>query len=256
MLTTSFPSSPPLESSLLNDLSAELEERAARIEARIQSACARAGRFRSEVQLITVTKGHPLELCQRALAQGLTDLGESYVQEFVPKSQAMDTQTPSPRWHFIGRIQTNKINQLVGRTTLIHSVDRPSVLEKISARACTSQCEVAVLLQVNIAGEGQKAGVAPDSLRDLAQRALGLPGVRLGGLMTIPPIHRNAEESRAVFRHLKQERDSLREQLDGLSAGELHHLSMGMSSDFEVAIEEGATLIRVGTALVGQRPRQ
>ena len=218
----------------------------ARIRARMQRACERAGRAPQDVQLLGVAKTKPGELVARAAEAGLLDIGENYVQELLAKQ----AQLLQPiRWHFIGRLQSNKIRQIVGRTHLIHSVDRAKLLDEIEKRAAAADCRVACLLEVNVGEESSKGGVVERDVRELVRRALDAPHIELRGLMSIPPFLSDPEALRPYHRRLAELARRLRDET-GMALAEL---SMGMSKDMEVAIEEGATIVRVGTDLFGPR---
>ncbi len=182
------------------------------------------------------------------MALGVVDFGENRIQEALPKIAALG---PGPRWHLIGHLQRNKVRRAVEAFTLIHSVDSLPLAEAIARRAEGSGAPAPVLLQVNVAAEPQKRGFAPEALPEVARRVAALPAIRLRGLMTIAPLVENAEDVRPVFRRLRELRDALAAEWP---AGD--ELSMGMSDDFEVAVEEGATLIRVGRAIFGERAPQ
>jgi len=225
----------------------KLADRLARIRERCAAALARRGPG-PVPRLIGVSKRHPLAAILEARAAGLEDFGENYAQEFRDKAAALENNPP--RWHFIGALQRNKVKHVVGKA-LIHTVDRSSLLEAIEARAAREELVQEVLVEVNLGGEAQKAGVSEADLPALLDHFAGTPHVRCIGLMLIPPPA-PPEVTRGFFARLR----ALRERLaDDLRLGvDLQHLSMGMSSDFEVAIEEGATLLRVGTAIFGPRP--
>jgi len=220
-----------------------LAERLARVEEAVHAAEARSPHGQA-VTLIGVSKRHPLPKVLEARAAGLRDFGENYAQELREKADAI-TDDPAPRWHYIGPLQSNKV-KLVAGSHLIHTVDRPKLLTKLDARGAPQD----VLVQVNIAAEPQKAGIAPDALPDLLDRFADLDHVRCRGLMLIPP-QGTPEATRPHFAALRTLRDDLRRTTR--PNVDLHHLSMGMSADFPTAIEEGATLIRVGTAIFGPR---
>ena len=223
-----------------------LADRLARVREQVADAVARRGDG-PPVELIGVSKRHPAALIREALDAGLRDFGENYAQEL--RDKARELEGLDPRWHFIGGLQSNKVKYVVGRS-LIHTVDRPSLLEAIEKRAAGQDLVQETLVEVNL-GEQQKAGTAPDAIPALLDVYASTPHVRCVGLMVIPPAGA-PEQTRKHFRALRQLRDRLaetsRENVD------LRHLSMGMSSDFGVAIEEGATLVRVGTAIFGARP--
>lgn len=212
------------------------------VRRRIAEAAARAGRPAGAVTLVAVSKGVGAERVAELRDAGQADFGENRAQELRAKCQALG---PGVRWHFVGRLQRNKVTDVVGLATLIHSVDRWELAEPIAERAGRQGRVQRVLLQVNQGDDAAKAGCAPDEAEDLVSRLRGLPGIACEGLMTVPPLH---ADPRGVFRGLRRLRDELRERFP-----EVQHLSMGMSGDFETAVEEGATIVRVGTALFGPR---
>jgi PLP dependent protein len=204
-----------------------------------------AGRSADEVTIVAVTKTVGIEDIRQAIAAGAEDFGENRVQEFLGKYGLF----PDVRWHFIGTLQTNKVKDVVGKTCLIHSVDSLKLLDTIDRKAGEIGVVQPVLLEVNVAGEASKHGFEPDELPDALLEASGSQNVRVKGLMTMAPFAR-PEDVRWVFRELRELRDSLRESaLDGV---ELDDLSMGMTNDFRVAVEEGATIVRVGRAIFGK----
>lgn len=199
----------------------------------------------SDITIIAVTKTVGVPEIREAAAAGLTDFGENRVQEFLGKYGLF----PDIRWHFIGTLQTNKVKDVVGRAFLIHSVDSLKLLQTIERKAAEAGVIQRVLLQVNVSGEGTKHGFHPIDLRDMLEEASQMDSVEVRGLMTMAPFGR-PETARPVFRELRELRDSLRAiSLDGV---ELAELSMGMSGDFRVAVEEGATMVRVGRAIFGR----
>ena len=214
----------------------------------VERAALRAGRAAREVQVVAVSKTQPAEAIHIALAAGVRVFGENYVQELRDKQQAfVAAPAPSsPRWHFIGTLQKNKAKDIVGRVELIHSVDSESLAEVLARRAEAAAVVQDLLIQVNLVGEATKGGVAPTNLPALLRMVQSAPGLRCRGLMLIPPPADDAEQTRPLFRDLAQ----LARQ------HELPELSMGMSGDYEVAVEEGATLVRVGTAIFGARQRK
>jgi hypothetical protein len=213
------------------------------VRARIATACARAGRSPVDVCLLAVAKGHGPDAIEAAYAAGQRDFGENYVQELTAKAEALRSLVDL-RLHFIGRLQRNKAKQVVAVAHAVQSVDSLPLAEALSQRAAALGRSVRVLLQVNGDREAQKAGALPETLPALVDAVRLLPGLVLEGLMTIPRAEDDPERSRAAFRALRE----LGMRFD------LRELSMGMSHDFEVAIEEGATIVRVGTAIFGQRP--
>ena len=225
---------------------APITDNLARTLDRISDAASRAGRDPADVTLIAVSKAQAVEKVAAAAAAGHLDFGENYVQEFRDKV----ARYPDLRWHYIGRIQTNKIKYLVGNVHCIHSVDRLKAARQIGRRSVAAGIVTDVLAQVNIGWETSKGGFEPDSAEDDIGALLEVDGVRLRGLMVVPPFL-DAEDVRPFFVQLRNLRDHLQRALDH----PLPHLSMGMSGDFEVAIEEGATHVRVGTAIFGARVR-
>jgi pyridoxal phosphate enzyme (YggS family) len=204
-----------------------------------------AGRDPDDVLVVAVTKTHGIDVIRQAIEAGIDDFGENRVQEFLGKYGLF----PTARWHFIGSLQTNKAKDVVGRASLIHSVDSVRLLAEVDRRAQAAGVVQAVLLEVNVSGEASKHGFAPDDVREALVEASHMPGVAVKGLMTMAPFGR-PEDARWVFRELRELRDSLREM--PLNGVELDELSMGMSNDFRVAVEEGATIVRVGTAIFGR----
>jgi pyridoxal phosphate enzyme (YggS family) len=222
------------------------EDFAARLDdtrGRVAAAAARAGREASDVTLIAVTKGHDFGAMTAALDQGVLDLGENRVQEAMPKLDLLGDRPA--RVHLIGQLQTNKVNKVVGRFASIMSVDRSELLDRIIRRATDLDHVQPVFIQVNTSGEPQKAGCSPDETRGLVEAAVGSGSLDVRGLMTMGRAGAGEAELRRGFSELRDLRDTV------LPAG---GLSMGMSGDFEVAIEEGATHVRLGTVLFGPRP--
>jgi hypothetical protein len=211
-----------------------------RVQEAVARACARAGRSPDHVLLIAVSKTVDAERIRLAIAAGVAALGENRVQEAREKIEALGRPVP---WHLIGSLQTNKAKDAARLFDWIHSVDRLELARELSRRAHGAERTLDVLLQVNLGDEPQKGGVAPAEVKGLREAMAGLPGLRVRGLMAIPPVTESPERTRPYFRRLRELRDELG----------LEHLSMGMSADFEVAIEEGATMVRVGTAIFGPR---
>jgi hypothetical protein len=231
----------------MTDLSANLE----RVRERLASAAERAGRKPEEITLIAVSKTRPAAEISTALAAGAVDFGENYVQELVEKHQALADCSPAPQWHFIGHLQRNKVRFLVPFCSLIHVIDSVRLAEEISQRAAQIGRVQPVLLQVDLAAEETKFGCPECDLPVVVEALQSLPSLDWQGLMTIPPLGSSPEQSRPYYRRLAQMRDGLAAQ--GVPDQRLRHLSMGMSNDYEVAIEEGATLVRIGTAIFGPR---
>ena len=218
------------------------------IEERICSACERAGRDRRSVTLICVTKTKPLEMLQEAYEKGQRDFGENKVQEICRKKPELE---PDIRWHMIGHLQRNKVRQLMGQTVMIHSVDSLRLAETISAEAEKAGLVMPVLIEVNAAQEESKFGVSIEETEELVRAISALRGVHIEGLMTIAPYTDDPESNRGYFARLRELAVDIGQKcIDNVSMGVL---SMGMTGDFEVAIEEGATHIRVGTGIFGER---
>lgn len=218
------------------------------VEERISGACRRAGRDRSEVNLICVTKTKPEEMLLEAYEAGQRDFGENKVQEICRKKPALPGDI---RWHMIGHLQRNKVKQLIGQTVMIHSVDSLRLAEAISAEAVKAGIVIPVLIEVNMADEESKFGVSPGDALQLITDASELGGIKIEGLMTIAPYTEDPESNRPYFAGLRELAVDIGQKcIDNVSMGVL---SMGMTGDFEVAIEEGATHIRVGTGIFGER---
>ncbi len=218
------------------------------VEDRIQSACSLSGRKREEVKLIAVSKTKPIEMLQQAYACGCRDFGENKVQELLEKYDKMPKDI---RWHMIGHLQRNKVKYIVGKVSMIHSVDSLRLAEEISREAVRKDTAVDILIEVNVAAEESKYGITPTEVPDLVEKIAALPGIKVCGLMTIAPYTENPEENRPFFRKLKQlSVDIQGKNIDNVN---MSVLSMGMTGDYSVAIEEGATCIRVGTGIFGER---
>ena len=227
-------------------MSDTFQERLARIQERMAAACARAGRRADEVQLVAVSKTYGADRVREAAACGLRIFGENKVQE----AEAKIPECPgTASWHLIGHLQSNKAARAVALFDQIHSVDSWKLLERLEGAAAAEGKRLPVLLEVNVAGESSKFGLRPESVPDVLAHAGALEYTQIAGVMTMPPLTPDAERARQFFRRLRELRDEWSAQF-GLPLAEL---SMGMSHDFEVAIEEGATWVRVGTALFGER---
>ena len=226
-----------------------LSARVAAVRERIARAAEAAGRDRAAVELVAVSKLHPAEAVAAACRAGVGQVGENYAQEMVAKMDALagDAACASLAWHFIGRLQRNKAKLVVGRAALIHAVDSIELAREIARRA--SGAAQPILCAVSAAGEEQKTGVEPERLPELLAGLAELDGVDCRGLMTMPPLPERPEDSRPYFRALRE----LRDRLAGPDRP-LPVLSMGTTADLEVAVAEGATLVRVGTAIFGPRP--
>lgn len=220
------------------------------ILARIQSVALRCGRKPEGIRLVAVGKTHPAGTIRSAVAAGATIIGENYIQEARDKFDALIHETV--QWHFIGHLQTKKAKYAVRMFDLIHTVDSLKLAEELDRCAVKAGKIQDVLIQVNISGETTKSGVSPEEAPEIIAQTDALPNLRVKGLMTIPPFFDDPDKARPCFAALRKLRDRVMSQrLPGL---DLHELSMGMSGDFETAIEEGATLVRIGTAIFGERP--
>ncbi|MCX7977396.1 MAG: YggS family pyridoxal phosphate-dependent enzyme [Bdellovibrionaceae bacterium] len=220
---------------------------------RIKNSCLKSGRRAEDVCLVAVSKLQSLEAITALYQQGQRDFGENYVQEWSKKADHFE-KTHNISWHFVGHLQRNKVRQVVGRVQLIHSVDSLPLAAEISHRASLRGERQKILLQVNVSSESSKEGISPDQLKPLLDQILPLQGISLCGLMTMPPLTDDPESNR---KHFSQLRELLN--LNKFVRAEEHpwnQLSMGTSHDFEVAIEEGSTLIRIGTAIFGERPKK
>lgn len=216
------------------------------VERRVTAACERAGRSRDEVRLIAVSKTFGAETINAAIEAGATDLGENRVQEFRDKFSGIRREAV---WHMIGHLQSNKARDAVRLFNVIHSVDRLQLAERLSKEAVAADRTIDVLVQINIGEEPQKSGAEVAETEELVRQVGALPNLKLVGLMTIPPIA-DEDTTRGYFSRMRTLRDDAREST-GIST--LTELSMGMTDDFEIAIEEGATVIRVGRAIFGKR---
>lgn len=227
---------------------ATISQNIQQVRERIAAACARAGRPVESVTLLAVSKTFDADCVRQAHAAGLTRFGENYVQEAVHKIEALGDLRDRLEWHLIGPLQSNKTRVVAERFDWVHSVDRPKIAERLSAQRPEGLPPLQVCLQVNISGEATKSGLAPHEVSEVAHAVARLPGLRLRGLMAIPEPTGDLEAQRRPHRALRELWQRLRE--EGLP---LDTLSMGMSQDLEAAILEGATLVRVGTAIFGRR---
>ncbi|MEZ4869250.1 MAG: YggS family pyridoxal phosphate-dependent enzyme [Caldilineaceae bacterium] len=229
----------------------EIAANLADVSSRIVAAARRVGRDPATVTLVAVSKTKPMAAIEAAYRAGQRDFGENRVEELWEKVKAAEQLGLSAiRWHLIGTIQSRKSAQAVGPFALIHSVDREKIATRLSRDASAANCVLSVLLETNVSGEASKQGFAPDELLAEAAKLLALPNLQIVGLMTMAPLVEEPEATRPVFRRLRELRDQLRERY---SASNWPHLSMGMTNDFEIAVEEGATLVRVGSAIFGSR---
>lgn len=223
-----------------------IADRLSAVRERIAAAAARAGRDPASVRIIAVTKGHPLQVAQAAAEAGLPDLGENRVQEALGKMEAWPDAPV--RWHLVGHLQRNKAKLAVGRFALIHSLDSERLADALEQAAAARDLVQEVLVEVNAAGEEQKTGCPAAEVLALVEHTAGLAHLRLVGLMTMAPYTDDVVVQRTAFAGLRELRDRLT--ADGRR---LDELSMGMTNDFEAAVEEGATMVRLGTALFGER---
>jgi len=227
----------------------DLESNLNSVREGIKNAAARAGRDPGGIKLVAVTKRVEPERVIKALNLGLNTFGESYAQEFRDKVKILEQEVDKEiKWHFIGRIQKNKVKYIVGKVELVHSLDSLSVAQEINKRAESLGITVPVLIEVDTGGEESKGGIDPSRLEGFLKELSGLSFIEVQGLMTMPPYFDNVEMARPYFSRLRELRDSLL-----TSFPKLKELSMGMSGDFEIAIEEGATIVRVGSAIFGER---
>ena len=218
------------------------------VEEKIQSACRRAGRDRGEVTLIAVSKTKPVAMIREAMSAGIVTFGENKVQEIVEKQKEI---TEPLNWHMIGHLQRNKVKQLVGRVSRIHPVDSLRLAEQIQNDFARQNEKIGILIEVNMAGEESKFGLAPEETEDVIRKIAAFPNIEVKGLMTIAPFVADPEENRLHFRNLRKLLvDINSKNIDNVNMNEL---SMGMTGDYEVAIEEGATFVRVGTGIFGER---
>lgn len=227
----------------------ELKRRAAEVRERIEAARARVGRT-DEVTLVAVTKTHPADVVRAAIAAGIADVGENRVQEMDEK--VAEIGRSAVRWHLIGHLQRNKAARAVAIADLVHSLDSVRLAEALSAEAAKAGIVIPALVQVNTSGEESKFGLGPDEAVDAIGRMAELPGLRLEGLMTMAPFTDDQDVIRRTFAGARRLRDEAARQVPGFAG---RHLSMGMSNDFEAAVEEGSTLVRVGSTLFGERGR-
>lgn len=221
---------------------ADITDRLARLTSRINEACHKAGRAPSEVSLVAVTKTLSADTVRAGLSAGLTVFGENYIQEAQAKINEINS---SAVWHFIGHLQTNKAKYAVRLFDLIHSVDNIKLARELNKRAGSAGRVIPILVQINISGEESKSGVSKDQAEELIHEVLEFPHLKTRGLMTVPPFFEKPDLVRPYFKALRELKEKI--------GPPLIDLSMGMTGDFEVAIEEGATIIRVGTAIFGPR---
>lgn len=218
------------------------------VEQNILAACEKCGRSREEITLIAVSKTKPVALLEDAYQAGVRDFGENKVQEMCDKYDCMHKDI---RWHMIGHLQTNKVKYLIGKTALIHSVDSYKLACEIEKQAAKHDCIMDILIEVNIAEEETKFGLSEEEVFQLVKQVAELPHVRIKGLMTVAPYVVDPEENRPFFRKIKQLSVDINNQ--NIHNVSMNILSMGMTGDYMVAIEEGATMVRVGTGIFGER---
>jgi pyridoxal phosphate enzyme (YggS family) len=227
-----------------------LSDRLANVRSRIEAAAHRSDRSPVQITLIAISKTHPTEVMKAGLACGITDLGENRIQEAEGKISELGRR--AARWHLVGHLQANKVRRAVSLFDVIHSLDSAALARRLD-RLCIAEGreELPVLIQIDLGGEETKSGIDVRELPELLDVLRGSERLRLAGLMTLPPYFENADCARPYFKTLRELRDQL--QLQGLFGEHAGELSMGMSHDFEIAIEEGATMVRVGTAIFGER---
>ena len=229
-----------------------IAQRLAQIQGRAAAACERAGRGVQDVTILAATKTRSVARVEEAVAAGITHVGENYVQELLAKKEKLDhAGRTQVGWHVVGHLQRNKVKQVVSFCHLIHSVDSLRLAQEISTRAGRVGRRQPVLIEVNVSDEESKFGATVEATAELAAQIVRLDNVELQGLMTMPPYSDDPEDSRPHFQKLRALAEQLLER--GLPPLTMQHLSMGMSGDYEVAVEEGATIVRVGTALFGPR---
>jgi len=239
-----------------------LAERIAAVQARIAAAAQRAGRDPAEITLVAVSKMHPAEAVVAAYRAGLRVFGENRVEEAGPKAAAVAAMLDNPssvvrrpsstvEWHMIGHLQSRKAEDVLPWASMVHSVDSVKLAGRLSRVCQTAGRELSILLEVNVAGEASKNGLTPAALPEAVEAIAALPGLRVRGLMTMAPIVPDPEAARPVFAGLHRLRDDMARRFPAL---DWRHLSMGMTDDFEVAIEEGATMVRIGRAIFGESP--
>ncbi len=225
-----------------------IAENILKVKQRIQKSCLKVGRNPDEVTIVAITKTVPLEKIKEAIDSGITDIGENRVQELLEKKNSIE----NVRWHFVGHLQTNKVKYIVDFIYLIHSVDSFKLALEIDKRAKKINRVIDILIEVNTSGEKTKYGVEPEKTIDLVKQiSENCEFLRVKGLMTVAAFLPNPEEVRPMFRLLRDLKDEIAKL--NLQNVEMKHLSMGMSNDFEVAVEEGATIVRIGTAIFGPR---
>ena len=222
-------------------------ERYQEMDRQVREACEAAGRRREEVTLIAVSKTKPASDIRELAEAGVLDFGENYAKELVEKTEALALPL---RWHFIGHLQTNKVRQVVGRAQMIHSVDSLHLGEAIGKESLRRGLETEILVEVNVGGEESKSGISPEELPDLLGSLREVPGIRVRGLMAIVPPVEEQDAARPYFEAMRRLLEEARREYPDLP---LEHLSMGMTGDFRAAVREGSTMVRIGTAIFGER---
>lgn len=237
----------------------KLADNLKRVRERIHAACARSERRSEDVKLVAVTKTVEIDIIRAAIESGLHDFGENRVQELAKRAgmvrehlsrrRAMETAStpPNPRWHMVGHLQRNKVRALLPWADTIHSLDSLRLAEEISAEANRIGKTISLLIEVSVAGEKTKSGIAVGATSHFAEHIATLPGIKIAGLMTMAPLADDSEKARPYFARLREIFEDM--QSEGVVGPDFRELSMGMTNDFEVAVEEGATMIRVGRAL-------
>jgi len=228
-----------------------IRENITSLEARLEAVCTRVGRKRDEITLVAVTKTFGADVIREAMKAGLKDFGENYVQELIAKNQELSGLFP--RWHFIGHLQSNKVKYVAPFIHMIHSVDSIRLAGEIDKRGEGCGRTLDVLVEVHSTDEATKSGVIPEETIDLVKRMAELPHLRVRGLMTMGPFSEDPNDSRRSFRRVAELARKIEQ--EGIEGVSMRTLSMGMTADFEVAIEEGATMVRIGTAVFGERPK-
>lgn len=225
-----------------------LKENLAFVENELQAACRRSGRDRKDVTLIAVSKTKPVEELRKAYDLGIRIFGENKVQELVDKYEALPKDI---HWHMIGHLQRNKVKYIIDKVDLIHSVDSLRLADTIEKEAAKRNIQVNILIEVNVAGEESKFGVSPAELPEFVEEVAKFPHIRVQGLMTIAPFVKDSEENRGIFKSLRKLSVDIKEKK--VDNNTMRVLSMGMTNDYSVAVEEGATMVRVGTGIFGAR---
>lgn len=226
----------------------DILENLKRVRERIELAAARVQRSCDEITIIAVTKTHGPDVVRAAIEAGIEDIGENRVQEFLAKAPSVDLPC---RWHLVGHLQTNKVRKIIGRFHLIQSVDSVRLAERLSSEGVRNRALTDILLEVNTSGESSKFGLLPDETLDACAKIAELPALRIRGLMTVGPLYGGREAAAAAFATLRKLAESISyARIENVT---MEHLSMGMSDDFEIAILEGSTMVRLGRALFGER---